>query len=120
MHFRTRHDVIVALLDRSPYRSLARAMTEGKVEFMGGFREAPPDSRPCWIIRVTSIYGRIWIMGVVPDEVRHSFIVRRLESIPWACWVGPTGNPLHDGDKPDEAIQLRTSALAETSSSGTD
>jgi hypothetical protein len=106
-HFRTPHDVISALLVRSPYRSMARAMTEGKVEFLGGFSEVPPEARPGWIVRITSVYKRMWIMGVVPEEELHTISIKRLTDIPWEYWVGPTGNRLYDGDDPNEAERLK-------------
>lgn len=101
MHFRTPHDVITYLLDHSPYRSMARAMTEGKVEFLGGFSKIIPFHvvyrYPGWIVRVTSVYGRVWIMGVVPEEVHHSILVKQLDEIPLKYKLAKTGNPLFDG-----------------------
>ena len=102
MHFRTPHDVITYLLDNSPYRSMTRAMTEGKVEFLGGFYNVIPFNegiinRPGWIIKVTSVYRRAWIMGVIPDEVSHSFRLVRLDEVPWKFKLPKNGNPLFDG-----------------------
>lgn len=90
------------------------------MEVLGGFHEVPPDPRPCWIVRVTSVYGRTWLMSVVPCRVPPSLIVRRIRSVPWEQWVGPTGNPLFDGDLPDEAARLKEMWSARTPETGHD
>lgn len=77
------------------------------VEFLGGFSEIPPQAQPGWIVRVTSIHDRVWLLGVVPDKVRLTFHIYLLKKIPWETWTDPTGDSLYDGDHPDEYAQLR-------------
>lgn len=105
MSIRTRRDLIAAVESAVKLRTQRYAFVEGRVEVLGGFSELPPGPGPGWIVRLTSKYGRTWLLALIPMIRRP--IMLHLSEVPWEHWVGPTGNPLYDGDNPDEYERLK-------------
>lgn len=118
---RTRDD----LIDYVKMRSLAcgrlhiaRAIDEGSVEVLGGFKEIPPSyqekypfiARPGWIVRVNSVRGTQWHVAVtVKEGSRDMYAFVMVHSVPWKHWVGGS-TPLYKGDYPDRYETLRSAA----------
>lgn len=108
MQIRTRNDLIYWLMNHAPRRAIARAMEEGKIEVCGGFSRIP--CTPCrdgWIIRITSIFNKTWIIAVKPQlwEGYRAYIIPK---IPWEYYIGDkSDNKLYKGDKPEEYKELR-------------
>lgn len=75
-------------------------MREDRATVLGGFN--PVEDFPGWIVSITSMRGREWIMAVECDEKNYKYVVKHLSVVPWANWKGrSTGlNPLIDGDSP--------------------
>lgn len=89
-----------------------RAFLTGKVVVLGGFSSIPPSTNPGWILLVTSIHHRTWIIGVETNDIKHRYQVRTLDKIPWAKWVGGAialfrNSSLRYGDCPQVAILAR-------------
>lgn len=84
--------------------------SKGSVRVMGGFSRIPPLSKPGWIVVITSVHGRTWIVAVIPDDHRHVFFTRIIESIPWQYYICPSRHDqdtveysIYHGDNPDQA-----------------
>jgi len=109
MKIRNREGVINLILERHPSRSVLRAITEGTVEFLGGFSPVPPGSDPGWILRCNSpITYKHWNVAVVAKDGKANYVLRLVQKIPWQNWVGDTGNPrLYRGDHPEKYMALR-------------
>lgn len=84
-------------------RSIIRAMNEGKVEHLGGFTYLPILHDAGWVCRVTSTYGRTWIIaGTSMSKITI------LQAVPWRFWAGNKAiNPLYSGDNPEEYKKIR-------------
>ena len=79
-------------------RGVVRSIEEGRVEFLGGFRFIRELDGSGWICRVTSEYGRVWIVACGTNGA-----LRYLNSVPWNHYVGPTTkNSLYAGDNPSK------------------
>ena len=110
IHFQSRTHIILWLAETCPRKAIVRALSEGSVEFFGGFNPVPPTSDPGWIMRVTSIYGKTWYVAVIAH--RDHYGIRILKDVPWGCWVGTTLDiefraQLFSGDHPAEYWELR-------------
>lgn len=122
--FRTRNDVILYAQARAPSRACRRAF-ENKVELLGGFEPLHPlGYLPGWLLRVTSIHGRMWLIAVTISAVcPNNPLVDELDCIPWERWTGHTDRipvTIYDGDNPwdyarrrKEAIDVRTKRTTE-------
>lgn len=113
---RTRTDLILFAQAHCESNACKRAFTTGKVVVLGGFSSIPPSTNPGWILFITSIHGRTWIIGVVTDDIKHCYHVRILYRIPWEKWVGSFAPKyglrdwLRDGDNPSAAAYARRQA----------
>jgi hypothetical protein len=103
-----------ALLDEairlSPTRGCRRAIEDGRVTVLGGFRTIPPYGLPGWVFRVRSRHGRTWLLAILVDEVKHVYMGRLADEVPWIEWVGRKGRKgwnAYDGDVPEEADRER-------------
>jgi len=104
-----RTDLILFAQAHCESRACERAFTTGKVVVLGGFSSIPPSTNPGWILLVTSIHKRTWIIGVEADDIQHRYHVRELDKIPWAKWAGGWASTLLrpsllNGDKPSAAL----------------
>lgn len=95
-------------MNHAPRRAIARAMEEGKVEVCGGFSRIP--CTPCrdgWIVKVTSIFHKTWIIAIKP-QLWEGYRAYILPEVPWEFWIGDESeNKLYQGDNPDEYKELR-------------
>ncbi len=82
-------------------KSIVRALRDGTVEHLGGFSRVPPTSHPGWIVRVTSVHDREFIVAVIAYQSRYG--IRVLGEVPWLNWAGTPGEVqpgLMNGDNP--------------------
>lgn len=120
IHFRDRHDVIdwAAVHIPKSYRTVARSLEEGQVEFLGGFKcfSCMTLSRMSgWMIKVTSKFNKIYYIFVYIDlamQLRLSI----MDTLNWKSWDGDkTDNPLYQGDHPEEYRRLKDEATDKNS-----
>ena len=116
-HFQSRTHLILWLENNCPRKAIVRALYEGTVEFYGGFNPVPPTEHPGWIIRVTSVHGKIRYVAVI--AYRDHYGIRILRDVPWGCWCGTYKWPvcysndnkfrqqLFSGDHPEEYLKLK-------------
>ena len=105
---KTRTQLINFICENIPQSAIVRACHNGTVQVLGGFDIVPPGTKPGWIVAVTSVHGRTWLVAVTPDDHRHVFKVGIVESIPWPYYVGKSGrNSIYDGDNPDQACRAK-------------
>ncbi len=108
IHFQSRLHIVSWLEKICPRKAIVRALSEGSVEFYGGFDPVPPTTDPGWIMRVTSAYGKTWYVAVI--AYRDHYGIRILRDVPWDKWVGSTAKnrtALMNGDHPVEYWELR-------------
>lgn len=87
----------------APSRACISAIQEGRISVLGGFKTIPPFGLPGWICRVLSRHGRTWLIAVMVDEVHHTYVVKRIDAVPWTEWAGRTDRSTwnaYDGDDP--------------------
>jgi len=100
--------------------AVKRACHTGVVEVLGGFSQvSPPDTRPGWIVSVTSVYGRTWFVVVSPHASEPTYTVGYTSRVPFKFWVCCTADErammgdaysIFDGDNPERATLLRDAA----------
>ncbi len=78
-----------------PRKSIVRALRDGTVEHLGGFSTIPPTSHPGWIVRVTSVHDKEFIVAVIAYQDRYG--IRVLSGVPWLNWIG-------DQDRKDSSL----------------
>lgn len=100
---RTRTQLIEYMKAHAPRTAVKRAIDEGRVEVLGSFAALPPHTDPGFIVLVTSKHGRQWPVAVAVNQVKHTYRVLILDSIPWSLWDGKLerDHPVYDGDTPD-------------------
>ena len=124
VHFITREDLLQWLEKNCTRKAVVRALQEGTVEYLGAFTKLGPNSRPGWIVRVTSETGRIWHAEIVAEGKRYGiFIHRGPKILPWKYWDGiedpldeiasESPMPLYDGDNPVRYARFRDEWRAE-------
>lgn len=111
VHFQSRLHIISWLEKTCPRKAIVRALSEGQVEFFGGFNPVPPTTDPGWIMRVTSVYDKTWYVAVI--AYRDHYGIRILKDIFWGNWIGiglwGDGFKIHlfSGDHPEDYKKLR-------------
>jgi len=112
IHFQSRLHIVSWLEKTCPRKAVVRALSEGQVEFYGGFNPVPPTEHPGWIIRVTSVYGKTWYVAVI--AYRDHYGIRILRDVPWEKWIGTVfwnddefRTQMFSGDHPKEYLELR-------------
>ena len=115
---RTRSELLWYIADHAPSGACRRAVVEGKVVVLGGFRVIPPNGWKGWIVKVTSVHGKDWLVAVTIHPTKHLYHVRMIEKIPWAWWAGVQGcfsfaYNLRQGDIPIQAERARRQAQEE-------
>jgi len=102
IHFQNKNHLLSWLEKKCPRKGIVRALRDGTVEHLGGFSRIPPTSHPGWIVRVTSIHGKEFIVAVIAYQLRYG--IRVLSEVPWLCWAGDCGGSpnLMNGDQPSE------------------
>jgi len=109
-HFRDRNDLVSWLEMRPLRKAIARAMQEGTVEVIGAFSLIPPSYPGGWIVRITSIYKRTWIIAISPLMTggKNPYWVRIIPEVPWKFWYGGNvSSSLSVGDHPEEYRRLK-------------
>ena len=92
---------------------------------LGMFRVIPPNGWKGWIVKVTSVHGKDWLVAVTIHPTKHFYHVRMVEKIPWTWWVG-SNRPysrtidIAGGDIPVQAERARRQAQAEKDFTGLD
>ena len=69
-----------------PRKGIVRALRDGTVEHLGGFTTIPPTSYPGWIVKVTSTFGKEFIVAVIAYQNRYG--IRILSEVPWLHYTG--------------------------------
>ena len=90
--------------------AISRACLNGTVQVVGGFSQIHPLPNPGWIVSITSIHGRTWLVAVTADDHNHIFHAWVTESIPWKNYVGIPDRgfySIYDGDNPKQACLAR-------------
>lgn len=110
IHFQSRTHIILWLENNCSRPAIVRALSEGQVEFFGGFNPILSTTHPGWIMRVTSAHGRTFYVAVICYDRRYG--IRILRDMPWDKWVGTFTwggfrAQLHSGDHPEEYLELR-------------
>lgn len=113
---RTRTELINLVAATVKEVAIARAIRQGDpVRVLGGFHSIPPGKSSGWILSVRSRLGRNWFVAVVPDQIKHFYTVRMIETVPWEEWAGLTTRKewnMYDGDIPTDYAAKRDEALA--------
>jgi len=107
MYIRNKGDLLQAVLEAKHIRpAIKRAITEGRVENLGGFYLHPHASNThCWWLKITGI-RQVWFVRIIPG-IKTPF-VGELKEPHWGLWEGyKSENPLYQGDKPDEYRELK-------------
>lgn len=103
VNFIDRDSVLTWITFHSSRRGVIRAIEEGRVEHLGGFRYIKELGRSGWICRVTSEYGRVWIVACGTNGT-----LKYLKAVPWNHYVGSVGaTPLYSGDNPKIYLGFR-------------
>ena len=103
VRFTNRDDVLSWIKSHTSRRGVVRAIEEGRVDYLGGFRFIRELNGSGWLCRVASEYGRVWVVACGTNGT-----LRYLKTIPWYHYVGSTtGNTLYAGDTPEVNIHLR-------------
>lgn len=114
---RTRSDLLWYIQEHAPSGACRRAVIEGQVSVLGGFNVIPPNGWEGWIVKVTSVHGKDWLVAVTVHPTKHFYYVRMIDKIPWAWWVGtvPSLPPyaITNGDVPLQAARTRRQAREE-------
>jgi len=100
---RTRSELILYIAEHAPSGACRRAVTEGKVVVLGGFAKIWPMDQDGWIVRVTSVHNKNWMVAVTIHPTNHRYYIFEIGKIPWANWVGNKFGPTDDiqnGDIP--------------------
>lgn len=117
VHFQSRLHIVSWLEKNCPRKAIVRALSEGSVEFYGGFSPVPPTTDPGWIMRVTSVYDKTWYVAVISSQNHYG--IRILRDVPWGYWYGTYKWPvcykndnkfrqqLYSGDHPEEYLKLK-------------
>lgn len=110
-HFRTKTQLIEWLERHCKRNAIVRALDEGQIELLGGFANIPPLWRPGFILKVTSVYKKEWIIAIT-DNLTHWGIML-IKKIPWRYWVGDKKglSELFAGDNPLVYKELRNEAI---------
>jgi hypothetical protein len=114
-HFLYATDMIRWLRKQPLRRAVLRALDQGTVELLGGFRRIPPGSSPGFILKVVSKHGTIYTVAIKPRNRSEWYAYCMIEPIPWTDWDGREGRTpptLYEGDYPDVYAQNREAAKA--------
>lgn len=87
-----REDLVQYAKDHAPSRACRRAFFEGRTEVLGGFHAspvAPLYNGDRWILRITSVRGRVWLLAVRPPaSMQDGYSVYEIDRVPWKEWAG--------------------------------
>jgi hypothetical protein len=107
---------IIQWLSKQPLRRcVLRALENGKVELLGGFKSIPPGSDPGFIVLVNSYPrngcpGGRWVVAVVCRQNTNVY-ARVIPNIPWDQWDGKIDRKtIYDGDNPSAYAKERDRA----------
>ena len=106
----TRTQLINFICENIAQRAIVRACHNGEVQVLGGFSKIPLTRRPGWIVSITSVYGRTWLVAIIPDDHQHVFRTGIVDSIPWQYYVGRIDRDeysIYDGDRPEQAERAK-------------
>ena len=101
VRFTNRDDVLSWIKSHTSRRGVVRAIEEGRVEYLGGFRFVRELNGSGWICRATSEYDRTWLVACGTNGT-----LRYLNSVPWEHYVGGE-NHLYSGDNPKVYLGFR-------------
>lgn len=105
----SREDLIAVVRDHAPTRACERALGEGRTEVLGGF--TPAGGFPYLLVRVTSRFGKAWVLGLEINEAEYRMTPFTTNGIDWAAWDGRIGGrSLKDGDDPNRYARCRAQA----------
>lgn len=109
-----RSDFILWVMANTPRRDIARFISDGVVEVLGGFDQIPPSTNPGWMLRVTSKNKKEYNIAVTMDEKNRWLTVWIATDIPWAYYNGKLDRGtwfIYDGDKPFEYLLKKVRAI---------
>lgn len=114
IHLQSKENIIDWLIDNCSRPAIARALDQGKIEFLGGFKPIPPSTLPGWILKVISIHNKQWNIVVLANDTKHCYEIRIIETVPWKNWVGTAfwnddrfREKLFSGDNPELYKEMR-------------
>lgn len=115
IHLRSRDDIIDWLIENCPRPAIVRALIDGKIEFLGGFKPVPPSILPGWILKVISVHDKVWYVAVLANDTKHCYEIRLINYISWEHWVGTDAltnhksfrDKLFSGDNPKKYKELK-------------
>ena len=108
IHFQSKAHLLMWLEANCPRKAIVRALRDGTVEHLGGFSTIPPTSHPGWIVKVTSTFGKEFIVAVIAYRNKPKTGIRILSEVPWIHWCGDAKygvtciGTLYGGDFPEE------------------
>jgi len=106
----TRTELINFICEDISQNAIVRACHNGTVQVLGGFSIIPPGTAPGWIVAITSVHGRTWLVAVTSDDHRHIFHTWITNRTPWKNYVGRVNRgwySIYDGDDPVQACIAR-------------
>jgi hypothetical protein len=98
----------------TPRRDIARFISDGVVEVLGGFDQIPPSTNPGWILHVISKNKKEYNIAVTMDEKNRWLTVWIACEIPWEEYNGKPNRGfwcIYDGDKPLEYLLKKVRAI---------
>lgn len=103
VRFTNKNDVLAWIKSHTSRRGVVRAIEESRVEYLGGFRFIHELNGSGWICRITSEYGRVWVVACGTAGT-----LKYLNTVPWTHYVGGVGgNSLYSGDNPKDYTGFR-------------
>jgi len=99
----SRTQLVNFICENIAQNAIVRACHNGTVKVLGGFSIIPPGTAPGWIVAITSVHGRTWMVAVTSDDHRHIFHAWIANRIPWKYYVGRADRgeySIYDGDNP--------------------
>jgi hypothetical protein len=101
IHFRNKNNILSWLETHCPRKAIVRSLSQNGAELLGGFDYILPSGRPGWIVRVQSVYGRVWLVAVIPNNKQTDYEIRILQKVPWENYIGcEDSGCIYGGDKP--------------------
>ncbi len=99
---RTKEQAIVHIEQHLVHSTARRAIAEGSIEWLGGFKHIPPGNGPGWILRARSRFGNTFYVALLLSARKKFTLVTGIVfSVPWKYWDGgESKDTLYCGDRP--------------------
>ena len=108
IHFTQKTELILWLDGHAPSRTIRRAIWNGSLELLGGFSKIPPSNYPGWIIKLTTRYGKKYLVAIICNYDKLKQYCMIIDSVPWELWDGKPGRKsIYEGDNPEKYMRLK-------------